>query len=151
MICDTVDELTPIVGTRPACRALGRGAGDRVPAAYRRRRDQAARPRPTPARAMDASERARVLDVLHGDRFVDSSPAEVYATLLDEGTYLCSERTMYRLLAGAPRAGAGAARPAHPSRLRAAGAARDRAERAVELGHFEVEGPGEVDVRTTCT
>lgn len=40
-----------------------------------------------------------VLDVLHGERFVDASPAEVYATLLDEGRYLCSERTMYRLLA----------------------------------------------------
>jgi putative transposase len=37
---------------------------------------------------------------LHSERFVDSSPAEVWATLLDEGTYLASERTMYRLLAG---------------------------------------------------
>ncbi len=42
-----------------------------------------------------------MLDVLHSDRFVDAAPAEVYATLLDEGQYLCSERTMYRLLAGA--------------------------------------------------
>jgi putative transposase len=41
-----------------------------------------------------------VLDVLHEPRFVDLAPAEVYATLLDEGAYLCSERTMYRLLAG---------------------------------------------------
>jgi putative transposase len=40
-----------------------------------------------------------VLDVLHEPRFVDLAPAEVYATLLDEGAYLCSERTMYRLLA----------------------------------------------------
>jgi putative transposase len=39
-----------------------------------------------------------VLETLHEPRFVDQSPAEVYATLLDEGTYLCSERTMYRLL-----------------------------------------------------
>ncbi len=40
-----------------------------------------------------------MLEQLHGDRFVDASPAQVYATLLDEGTYLASERTMYRLLA----------------------------------------------------
>lgn len=40
-----------------------------------------------------------MLAVLHEDRFVDLAPAEVYATLLDEGTYLCSERTMYRVLA----------------------------------------------------
>ena len=40
-----------------------------------------------------------MLDVLHSDRFVDSSPAQVWATLLDEGRYLASERTMYRLLA----------------------------------------------------
>lgn len=41
----------------------------------------------------------RVLVVLHEPRFVDLAPAEVYATLLDEGRYLCSERTMYRVLA----------------------------------------------------
>jgi putative transposase len=40
-----------------------------------------------------------VLEQLHSPRFVDASPAEVWATLLDEGTYLASERTMYRLLA----------------------------------------------------
>jgi len=42
-----------------------------------------------------------VLDVLHEPRFVDLSPTEVYATLLDEGRYLCSERTLYRVLAEA--------------------------------------------------
>jgi putative transposase len=50
-------------------------------------------------RALSEGERKRVLDVLHEPRFVDLAPAEVYATLLDEGTYLCSERTMYRVLA----------------------------------------------------
>jgi putative transposase len=44
-------------------------------------------------------EKAAVLDVLHEPRFVDLAPAEVYAGLLDEGRYLCSERTMYRVLA----------------------------------------------------
>jgi putative transposase len=57
------------------------------------------RPRPAPARALSEPERARVLEQLHSERFIDSSPAEVWATLLDEGTYLASERTMYRLLA----------------------------------------------------
>jgi putative transposase len=97
MICQTVDELTPIVGTRPACRALGAS----VATVYRRRRPpepRPRRPRPTPARALSEAERERVLEVLHSERFVDCSPAQVWATLLDEDTYLCSERTMYRLL-----------------------------------------------------
>ena len=51
------------------------------------------------SRAMTAAERVRVLAVLHEDRFMDHAPAEVYATLLDEGVYLCSIRTMYRILA----------------------------------------------------
>jgi putative transposase len=98
MIERTVEELTPIIGTRPACRALGA-----APATiYRRRRPPEPRPpkpRPTPARALSEPEREAVLEVLHSERFVDTSPAEVWATLLDENRYLCSERTMYRLLA----------------------------------------------------
>ncbi len=54
--------------------------------------------RPSP-RALTADEQRTVLARLHEPRFVDLAPAEVYATLLDEGAYLCSERTMYRLLA----------------------------------------------------
>ena len=57
------------------------------------------RPRPTPARALSKEERSRVYGVLCSERFVDASPAETAATLLDEGVYLCSERTMYRVLA----------------------------------------------------
>jgi len=97
MICDTVDELAPVIGTRPACRALGAS----VATIYRRRRPpepRPPRPRPTPARALSEPERERVLQVLHSERFVDVSPEETYATLLDEGTYLCSTRTMYRIL-----------------------------------------------------
>lgn len=98
MICETVEELTPIIGTRPACRALGASPAT----VYRRRRPpepRPSRPRPTPARALSETEREAVLAELHSDRFVDSSPAQVWATLLDEGRYLASERTMYRLLA----------------------------------------------------
>ena len=50
-------------------------------------------------RALSESERQQVLSTLHTERFVDKAPTEVYATLLDEGTYHCSVRTMYRILA----------------------------------------------------
>ena len=89
--------LASQVGVAPACRALG------VPRAtfYRRHRSAPGRqqPRSTPARALCEGERERVLETLCSPRFVDRSPAEVVATLLDEGQYLCSERTMYRILA----------------------------------------------------
>jgi putative transposase len=58
-----------------------------------------ASPRPAPPRALDPTERETVLARLPEDRFQDRSPAAVYATLLDEGEYHCSIRTMYRLLA----------------------------------------------------
>ena len=53
--------------------------------------------RPQP-RALGPAEQAAVLAELHSERFVDQAPATVYATLLDEGRYLCSVATMYRLL-----------------------------------------------------
>jgi putative transposase len=96
-----VQQLATKVGTVRACRALA------VPrsSVYRwRGRTEAptpSAPRPSPARALAPQERKRVLDVLHSERFVDQAPREVYATLLDEEKYLCSIRTMYRLLAGA--------------------------------------------------
>jgi putative transposase len=71
---------------------------------YRRRhpvRALAPRPRGSSSRALSPAERGAVLDVLHSERFVDQSPAEIQATLLEEQTYLCSTRTMYRLLAAA--------------------------------------------------
>ena len=49
-------------------------------------------------RALSNEERANVLAVLNEERFCNLAPSEIYATLLDEGTYLCSERTMYRIL-----------------------------------------------------
>ena len=92
----TVTQIGPRLGIAPTCAALG------LPRAtyYRRRRPARAAPprRPSP-RALGGAERAAVLEQLHTPRFVDLAPGEVYATLLDEGQYLCSERTMYRLLA----------------------------------------------------
>ena len=95
----------PNLGVVPICRALG------IPRAsfYRQERPAAVTPetiptttpRPASPRALDPTERQIVLDVLHSDRFQDQSPTEVYATLLDEGVYLASARTFYRLLAAA--------------------------------------------------
>lgn len=51
-----------------------------------------------PPLSLSPTERQNVLETLNSERFIDSSPSEVHATLLDEGRYLCSVRTMYRLL-----------------------------------------------------
>lgn len=95
----TITEHGSSCGTRALCAALC------LPAAtyYRAARLAAGTaviraPRPTPPRALPPAERQQVLDVLHAPRFVDLAPAQVYASLLDEGTYYCSERTMYRVL-----------------------------------------------------
>src|SRR5437667_6743784 len=93
-----ITELAVDVGTSAACRALT------LPRAsyYRDRRNGAvstlAALRPSPARALHPVEREAVLSRRHEERFQDRSPAAVYATLLDEGEYHCSIRTMYRLL-----------------------------------------------------
>jgi len=52
----------------------------------------------TPPLALSEQEQQAVLDILHSERFMDKAPFEIYATLIDEGTYLCSTRTMYRIL-----------------------------------------------------
>ena len=97
-----IEPAAPAVDVATACRALG------VPRAsfyrHRERQRRVGPPcppprRPSPPRTLSAPERRQVLDLLHGERFVDAAPAQVYATLLDEGQYLCSVRTMYRLLA----------------------------------------------------
>lgn len=86
------------MGLQAACQGLGVARAT----IYRRRHPQqaspASRPRPTSSRALCPEERQQVLDLLRSPRFVDASPSQVYATLLDEGQYLCSPRTMYRLL-----------------------------------------------------
>ncbi len=95
-----VEEMASSVPTAPLCDALG------VSRATLYRKHLAARtqtcgpkPRPTPSRALGPAERLQVLDVLHSERFVDTAPAEVVATLMDEKKYLCSARSMYRILA----------------------------------------------------
>jgi putative transposase len=93
-----IEAASLTMGTAPACDALGVARAS----VYRRR--QPAKPfvaRPAPPRALAPSERQGVLAMLHAERFLDQAPAQVHATLLDEGVYLCSPRTMYRILDGA--------------------------------------------------
>ena len=90
------EELSVRIGpTTGACEALGVSRAT----LYRRRRPPV-RPqaRPTPRRALRPHERQLVLDTLHLQPFIDKAPAQVWAMLLDEGTYYCSVRTMYRIL-----------------------------------------------------
>ena len=88
-------EGSAIVSVAVLCAALGIARASY----YRRLKPRVVLPRKVPARKLGDAERAAVLAVLHEPRFADQAPAEVYATLLDEKRYLCSERTMYRVLA----------------------------------------------------
>jgi putative transposase len=100
VIDQAIVELAPVVGTTAACAAVGRGRATH----YRWHRKSPPRPRPAPKpprpqpRALSEEERQGVLEVLRSERFVDMAPPEVYATLLDEGIYLASVPTMYRIL-----------------------------------------------------
>ena len=96
-----INAVAADLDTTAVCHSVGMSRAS----LYRRRQP----PRPsTPApvrapspRALVPAERQVVLDTLHSERFVDQSPAEVHATLLEEQIYLCSPRTMYRVLADA--------------------------------------------------
>jgi len=90
-----VNQLSEQVGVSAACQALG------VPRStlYRARQPKRdPKPRPTPERALKPGEKEQVLQVLNSEPFQDCAPREVYATLLDDGQYLCSWSTMYRIL-----------------------------------------------------
>jgi putative transposase len=91
-----VAEQREMIGTGPACVALS------VPRAsfYRWLNPKPARPsvRRRVARRLTEEERGRIRCALHDERFVDLPPAEVYASLLNEGKFLCSISTMYRIL-----------------------------------------------------
>ena len=116
MILEAVDtaaaELVELVGVTKACEAVGMarashyrsrtvdhpaGGQDAGIAPEGPTSEGLRRPQIQP-RALSEAERVAVLATLHCERFADTAPATVYATLLDEGTYLCSESTMYRLL-----------------------------------------------------
>jgi len=90
------EELGKEVGMVAACDALAVSRAT----LYRRRRPSVEPPPPRPKshRALSDDERQEVLDTLNSDRFADTAPAEVVATLLDDGRYMCSPSTMYRIL-----------------------------------------------------
>ena len=93
----TAYALSQDIGKKPACEALS------VPRAtfYRHmagESSQGEKARPVPVLALTKQEKDTVIDILHSDRFQDKAPRQVYATLLDEGQYHCSVRTMYRIL-----------------------------------------------------
>ena len=96
-----IEAVTAKGETSALCQSIGVSRAS----LYRRRRPTPPatprRPRAPSPRALVPAERRAVRDTLHSARFVDQSPAEVYATLLEEQTYLCSPRTMYRVLAEA--------------------------------------------------
>lgn len=100
---DAVLQLSSTIGIESACEVLGVAR-----ASFYRQRPRLGPPRsaplpmsvarPTPSRALSSGERQAVREVLNSERFQDCSPAAIHATLLDEGQYLCSTRTMYRVL-----------------------------------------------------
>jgi putative transposase len=98
---NAVATLAPRVGVVNSCEVLGVARGSYY--RYQARDDKAPLPamRSRSPRALSEAERQQVRGLLHAERFVDQAPRAVYATLLDEGQYLCSVRTMYRILAEA--------------------------------------------------
>ena len=102
--------------------------------------------RPAPPLALEPDERQQVIDILHSDRFCDDTPYEVFATLLDEGHYHCSIRTMYRLLEnrawGCQRASAACA----TAQLCQARAAGNRTKPGLVLGYHQAQRTGQMDL-----
>ena len=99
MIDQAVAELQPLVGTRAACTAVGEARARW----YRRHRQSPPPPTPERApaaqpRALSEAERKELRRVLNSPEHVDEAPATVYAKLLDQGIYLASVPTMYRVL-----------------------------------------------------
>jgi len=122
VIDDAVSALAPVLGVRAACAAAGRPQATH----YRRHRLSPPPRRPAPVahrervqpRALDTAERQAILGVLHSERFVDSSPAQVWATLLDEGVYLGAQSTFYRLLRAAGETRERRRQAAHPAKVK---------------------------------
>ncbi|WP_281390987.1 IS3 family transposase [Streptosporangium album] len=109
-------EMEELLGTARACAILGRSR-----ATLHRRRN------PTPPRLgprrpfhhpaqLSEHEREQVLAVLDSPRFADKSPGQAWATLLDEGVYLCSQATMYRLLRQRGQSGERRVQAVHPAK-----------------------------------
>ena len=119
MTNQAITTLSKKMGVRAACAAVGVAQAGyyrrhRVSPLTPRRAPVAHRDRPQP-RALSPLERQEILKVLHSERFVDLAPAEVWATLLDEGVYLGSQSTFYRLLRAASGTGERRRQATHPA------------------------------------
>jgi putative transposase len=119
MIDDAITELAPLIGVRKACQATGRPQASH----YRRHRQSPAavrppkQPKPQP-RALSAAERAEVRAVLNSPEHVDKAPAAVYHELLDDGVYLASVSTMYRILRDHDEVRERRRQAVHPARVK---------------------------------
>ena len=117
MIAPAVAELAAVTSTAQACALLGWSRATH----YRARQPptpRQAKPRPAPPNALTEDEREAVLARLNSSRFADKSVAQTWATLLDEGEYLCSMSTMHRLLRAAGQAGERRRQAVHPPRTK---------------------------------
>jgi putative transposase len=117
-----ITTLATRIGVRDACQAVGAAQAGY----YRRHRQSPAAEKAAPPpqrerhqpRALTVAERQAVLAVLHSERFVDLAPAQVWAILLDEGVYLGSQSTFYRLLRQAGEVRERRAQATHPARVK---------------------------------
>ena len=117
MVDSTATELAPLVGTKAACQAVGRARATY----YQHSRPADPRPpgiRRRSPRALVPAEVSAVLELLHSERFIDMAPAEIYATLLDEGQYLASVPTMYRILRSLGEVHERRRQATHPARVK---------------------------------
>jgi putative transposase len=116
---DAVNVLAPEVGLARACRAMHVPRSSVYRADARQRHllapTSAPAPRPAPPLALSQAERDTLLDTLNSERFANCAPPTVHATLLDEGIYLGSVRTMYRLLADVGQTAERRAQRVHPA------------------------------------
>ena len=117
MIDQHFAELEAVSSTKAACELLGASRAS----LYRRRRPPVLgppAPRPIPPNALSEAERQHILAVLRSEEYCDLAPAQVWARLLDDGVYLCSISTMYRLLAIAGENRERRRQRTHPARTR---------------------------------
>lgn len=119
MIDDAINELAPVVGVRAACAAVGESRARH----YRRHRKSPAPPKPERVvapqpRALSEVERKEIRRVLNSPEHADEAPATVYAKLLDEGVYLGSVPTMYRILREHDEVGDRRRHATHPARVK---------------------------------
>jgi putative transposase len=117
VIDECFETVEPLLGTATACVATGRARATH----YRRRRPPRVtvrRPRPAPPNKLTDAEVEVILDTLRSERFVDGSPAQAYFSLLDEGVYLASEATFYRILRANDEVRERRRQATHPPRVR---------------------------------